>query len=141
MSIEKILKNEFTNESQQMVDFDVLEKQIISKISGIEKRRFTTRFLIWGTVALMSLVVFVLSGITLYKDFVASGSSELFSIMLSDTGMVVANRNDFIYSLAESLPFGSIAAVFSAIALLLYSVRGLAKSYVNNLSLKLYGHE
>lgn len=141
MNLEKIVKIQYQREQPSGENFALLEAAIISRISKIEKHRVMTRFVVWVTVSVISLGVFVFSGLAFYQEFITSGSKDLVSILLTDTGMVVANRNDFIYSLAESLPLGSLAAVLSAVAVLLLSVRSLAKSYVKKLSIKLYGHQ
>ncbi|MDR3643310.1 MAG: hypothetical protein P4L74_06835 [Candidatus Doudnabacteria bacterium] len=65
-------------------------------------------------VMLSSLALLTFAVIFLAKDFSQSPSYRFLDLVFTDFGVIVANWQDYIYSVLESLPLGALALTLSA---------------------------
>ena len=141
MNLDNQLKIQFSKDRPEEADLAVIKQNIFLSVARLQRRRLLFRLGFWSTTSLLTLIGFIASGISFYQQFVASGGRELLAVALTDTNVILANGTDFLYSLAESLPIGSIAVTLFAVAALLFSIRHLAELQINNLFRKIYGHQ
>lgn len=140
MKIQQFLENHY-RETRSATTFGDLENSILLAIKAKEKRSFQIRSVFWSVLFIFAAVGFVFSVYSAYLQFGASGALDLLKIAITDTSMVFANGSTFIYSLAETIPFTSLAEGLFTVALLLTALRHLvlrekAQPLLNNL---LYG--
>lgn len=100
-----------------------LSEKIINRIGLVEKRFARTRLVFFGALALASVIAFIPALKYLINDFSNSGFYQYLSLIFSDSEVILASWREFSLSLAESLPFLSIAALFSVIFALLWSLK------------------
>jgi len=81
--------------------------------------------------------IFSLAGLapalkTLSTDLAQSGFYEYFSLVFSDSGLILSVWKEFTFSLVESLPVLSIIFTLSLIFVFFLSLRYMAKQIINN---------
>ena len=134
ISLEKLIKKD----SVSAPDLSGLENNILNAVAKIERRRFVARTSFWSLLSALTSIGFVLSGSAFYQQFVAAGGRELFALLLTDTSVVLANSTNFFYSIAESMPIGTLSVSLSALAALLFSLRHLVEIQLNKISKNIY---
>ena len=126
------------NKQESPIDLSGLEQNILTTVAKMERRRFLMRTSVWSLLSALTSVGFVVSGSSFYQQFAASGGRELFTLLLTDTSVVLANSTNFFYSIAESMPIGTLSVSLSALAALLFSLRHLVEIRLNKISKNIY---
>jgi len=81
--------------------------------------------------------IFSLAGLVpmvkiLFSDFAKSGFYEYISLAFSDSGLIMSNLKEYVFSLVESLPMVSIILSFSLIFVFFMSLRYTTKQIIRN---------
>jgi hypothetical protein len=96
---------------------------ILEKIELARRRSLLMRRVFSIGADLVSLVAFIGASVTLVQAFRSSGFGSYLSLLLSDGQAVLSFWNEYLYSLAESLPLASIGVCLLSLFLLLASLR------------------
>ncbi|MDP2705529.1 MAG: hypothetical protein U1D31_03550 [Patescibacteria group bacterium] len=99
-----------------------------------EERRVAQRYLLWSLVVTpVSAVGIIFSIQSLIAQLHQSSFYSYFSLLFSDTDIVLAHSQEFALSLLESLPFMGITVSLVAIVALLVSIKVFARNTRNGL--------
>lgn len=85
------------------------------------------RIMIFSAGAIGSFAAFIPAFKLMQSEFSQSGFIQIFSLIFSDTGIVLNVWATFALSILESLPVLSIAAFLAAVFVFLISLKFLAK--------------
>ncbi len=103
-----------------------LEAAIISQIQRKQVRSARQK-LVFHTLLLVSCLVALIPGWRYFiTDFSQSGLQQYLSLLFSDASIVLRYWQDFILSLAESLPIISGVVILTIIFILLDSLKRIA---------------
>lgn len=97
-----------------------LEQDIISKIKKIEKRNILVKQTIFSLVSISSLIGTIILALDLKQAFSLSGTYEYISLIFSDISMITYWR-ELAMTIAETVPFLSLAFVLGALAMFFWS--------------------
>lgn len=99
------------------------------RINAKQKRSATfARIGFFGTASLLALFVFVPTVREFYAEFMQSGFSQFASLIFSDMGILAKYWQDFLLSLAESLPVLSAIGVIASLFVFLLSTERLIRN-------------
>lgn len=98
-----------------------LGAKIIVRIDKEKRRNAISRFLYTGTIMFASLLSIIPSMIYLGKSLQISGFAQYFSLFFSDLSQVALYWKEFSFSLAESLPFISLALFLALLGTFIWS--------------------
>jgi len=87
------------------------------------------RLIIWAVCLSLSLVAFVPALYILRVGSAASGFAQYFSLIFSDTAIILAAWESFALSLLETLPVTGLIAFLAVLLLALYTARRLAREW------------
>ncbi|MFA6354440.1 MAG: hypothetical protein WCX12_02030 [Candidatus Paceibacterota bacterium] len=109
---------------------DGLLDKIILRINT-ERRRRTIRFRIglFGVLAVTAVAAFIPAWQELQSEMAGSGFSQFFSLIFSDTQVVLTYWREFILSLIESMPILGITVVLGLVLVFLASVKFLVRDF------------
>ncbi len=103
-----------------------LYNRIIARIEREERKTGAyARIVFFGVAALVSVAAFVPAAQELYAEFSQSGFIQFLSLLFSDTGVIALYWQDFLMSLAETLPVFGIMGVAASMFVMLLSTRYL----------------
>jgi len=93
-----------------------------------------TRLKLWTftSIGLISLAGLVPALKVLSNDLAQSGFSEYFSLIFSDSGLILSYWKELIFSLAESLPVMSMIFTLSLLFICFLSLKHLMKQIIRN---------
>jgi len=96
--------------------------------------RRITQFKLWvfALAGFASLIGLVPAIKILSSDLAQSGFYEYFSLIFSDSGLMLSYWKEFIFSLAESLPTMSIIFTLSSVFVFFLSLRYIMKQIIKN---------
>ncbi len=94
---------------------------IVRKIHAQARHQAVVRMIVSLCVCVISVVTFIPASIWLYADVLRSGFAESFSLIFTDSSLVVTYWHDFGLLLLESLPVLSFAACLAIIAAIIIS--------------------
>ncbi len=105
---------------------------LLDKILARIKREETLlalkkRLVIFSVSAIGSLIAFIPAFRLMQAELSQSGFTQFFSLIFSDTDVVLNVWTSFVFSILESLPALSIIALLTAIFIFLISLKFLAK--------------
>ncbi|MEK9151913.1 MAG: hypothetical protein AAB692_00950 [Patescibacteria group bacterium] len=101
--------------------------RIYSRIDREERHRVWKRRIIPGAVGIIaSMAAVVSSALAGVREISGQGSQTVFSLVFTDTDMVVRYGLDFLSTVAESLPVADILGVLTASFVALLSGAALA---------------
>lgn len=109
-----------------------LSENIWRKIIARDKFRTQIKMWIFAFFGFISLAGLVPALRALTSDLTQSGFSEYFSLIFSDTGVILSSWKELFFSLAESLPIVSITATLLLLFVCFLSLRYLMKQIKNN---------
>lgn len=95
----------------------------------ITRDKYNARLKLWAFsfTGLASLAGLTLTFRMLLNDLTQSGFSEYFSLIFSDSGLIISYWKELVFSLAESLPIMSTIFTLSLIFVFLLSLRYMMK--------------
>ena len=95
----------------------------------ITRDKYNARLKLWAFsfTGLVSLAGLTLTFRMLLNDLTQSGFSEYFSLIFSDSGLIISYWKELVFSLAESLPIMSTIFTLSLIFVFLLSLRYMMK--------------
>jgi hypothetical protein len=103
-----------------------LKMVIFSQIQR-KQVRLVRQKLVWHTLLLVGCIVALIPGWRYFiTDFSQSGMQQYLSLLFSDASLVLRYWQDFILSLAESLPIISGVVILAIIFILLDSLKRIA---------------
>lgn len=105
-----------------------LQAAILASISSREKRAALWRFSLLGGISALSLAGSVPAFLATVTGFVQSGFTEYFALIMSDGSTLLISWQDFILTLAESLPLTNLALFLAAVAAFLWFGAQAAKN-------------
>ncbi len=124
-------QNAFFFRSIGMDRMQQLERLYTKVLASIQKEELK-RARVFAASALLVAFSSVISGVFAVKymvqGFLQSGFYSYVSLLFSDTDIVVASWKELFLSLTESLPFAGMTFSLIALAVLLASVRTLARN-------------
>ncbi len=103
---------------------------LVSILGRVAQKRVLSarvRMGVFSTLSLGALVALFPAWQELRLELVQSGFSQLFSLLFSDGGTLIALWKDFVFSLAESLPFMGISFFLGSAFIFLFSLRSLSR--------------
>lgn len=103
-------------------------ERVLGAVSRERVRILRMRLVFSSCAALASLIGVVSAASMLVSAMAASGFSAYASLFISDGSLVPAFGSSFLLSLAESLPGPEVALALFLIAVLIQSLRVLARS-------------
>jgi len=106
---------------------DRLSQAVLSRISRHSRRTARVKVAVLGFFALAAFLSIIPAVGLMVRGFQQSGFLQYFSLLFSDGRSVMASWQEFVLSLAESLPVVGITAVLGATFVLLASVALVAK--------------
>jgi hypothetical protein len=109
-----------------------LSENIWRKIITRDKKMTQIKLWAFSFFGLISLAGLVPALKVLTSDLTQSGFSEYFSLIFSDTGVILSSWKELFFSLAESLPIVSITATLLLLFVCFLSLRYLMKQIKNN---------
>ncbi|KKQ70851.1 MAG: hypothetical protein UT33_C0015G0019 [Candidatus Peregrinibacteria bacterium GW2011_GWC2_39_14] len=119
-----------------------LYKNIFMKIARAQKRSALIKFILFGVVAIASLIEMIPVFQSVAQRFYQSGFYHYSSLIFSDFEIVLANWKEFGLSLLESLPVAEIAIFLAVFLVLLLSLKFVAENIKNAfLSVRLNNHK
>jgi len=127
MRIRKDYEKLFSRLESQEPPAELFDK-IISRIE--KEKRFAAvrrRIFIFSFGMIASLAASFFAFQAMRAAFIESGFIEFFSLIFSDSGVILAYWQNFLLTLMESLPVMSTAAMLGAILAFLGSLRYLAR--------------
>lgn len=83
------------------------------------------RIFLFGSMTLIASITFVLVSREFYSEFSQSGFLQFISLLFSDAKVVATYWQDFLMSLAESLPVFATVGILGSVFLFLFSMRQL----------------
>ena len=100
--------------------------RIIKRIE-LEQRKTSvyTRIVFFGVLASAAMIALIPAIRELYAEFAQSGFIQFVSLLFSDTGVIALYWQDFLMSLAETLPVFGIMGVAASMFIMLLSTRYL----------------
>ena len=113
---------------EEVVPSGLLYRRIVARIHRAEQKRARLRLGCATLGTLLSCVVFIPVFNYFVLELVQSGVTQYISLVLSDGGLLLASWQEFLLSLAESLPITGISLLLGIIFLFLGSLR-LASHY------------
>ncbi len=104
--------------------------KIILRID-VEKKRRTVRFGVglFGVLAVAAVVAFIPALGELQSEMAGSGFSQFFSLIFSDTQVVLTYWREFVLSLVESMPLFGMTVVLGSVLVFLASVKFLVRDF------------
>ena len=118
---EKLINNQ--NQATPEPPADLLYK-IMDRIGAEKKRRQIRRHLAFFSLSLIgSVAAFYPAGQMLWHDFNASGFFQFFSLLFSDSEIVLKYWQNFLFSLLEALPIVSVIILLSLVWIFLESLK------------------
>ncbi len=112
-------------------DFD-LKNKIWNHFLLRDKRIAYFKLISFSSISMASLVGFIPMFKIMANDFTQSGFYEYLSLAFSNGGLFSKYSQDFIYSLAESVPTMSIVFSLALIFIFFSSLRYVTKQIINN---------
>jgi hypothetical protein len=106
---------------------------VMARIEKDERRRLILHFAFFGTVSAAALAGVFFAWHQLISEAAQSGFSSYISLLFSDAGLLAVYWQDFVFSLAESLPLIGLSALFASVFALLFSLRHIFRD-INILS-------
>jgi hypothetical protein len=114
---------------------NILEKEPPADLSGLILRRINRRriraarlrFGIFFGLSLVSISALAPALQYFVSEFYSSGFYNYVTLALSDSGSILTYWKEFGFALADSFPTMAAAAVFSALFVLLGSIRNLSR--------------
>ena len=128
--MEKYIKKAFANVKIKP-DFDLKDK-IWNHLLLRNKRIAYFKLISFSSISIASILGFIPMFKILASDFAQSGFYEYLSLTFSNGGLFSKYSQDFIYSLAESLPTMSIIFSLTLIFVFFLSLRYVMKQIINN---------
>jgi len=110
---------------------------VVIKRLKLEKnlKIFKEKFSIFLTVLIISIILVAAAIFIFNSELAESESGFLFSLLFSDTGIVLSYYKNFVLAVLESMPVVSINASLAAILLLTISLRFVVGYYDKILTL------
>ncbi len=84
-----------------------------------------TRIVLFGAMTFIAFIALISVSKEFYSEFAQSGFLQFVSLLFSDAKVVATYWQDFLMSLAESLPVFATVGIFGSVFLLLFSIRQL----------------
>ena len=109
-----------------------LKDKIWQKLIIRNKRIAYLKLISFSSISTASLVGFIPMFKILANDFTQSGFYEYLSLTFSKGGLFSKYSQDFLYSLAESLPTMSIVFTLALVFVFFLSLRYVMKQIINN---------
>ena len=128
--MEEYIKKAFANVKIKP-DFDLKDK-IWNHLLLRNKRIAYFKLISFSSISIASILGFIPMFKILASDFAQSGFYEYLSLTFSNGGLFSKYSQDFIYSLAESLPTMSIIFSLTIIFVFFLSLRYVMKQIINN---------
>lgn len=105
-----------------------LESLVLSKIQFLKEKQakrklFFSYLELAGSSGVFVLAIFSYGRILFNSDF-----WNLLKLLVTDTGIMFANRSDFVFSLLETFPAASLAIILAPAFVLLVSLSAYFKS-------------
>ena len=113
----------------------VIERLKLEKNLKIFKEKFS----IFLVVLIISIVLVAAAFFIFNSELAESESSSLFSLLFSDTGIVLLHYKNFVFAVLESMPIVSIIISLTALILVMISLRFVIGYYdkISKLKLKI----
>lgn len=132
------MKNNFETLLEKMDQIDppeALRAGILARINRENKNRVRTRLAFFGTLAAVSFAIMILSFQYTAQGFYKSGFYQYFSLIFSDSGVILASWKEFAISLAEIIPIAEITFFLGTILVFLIFIRLALKNIIINYKL------
>lgn len=104
-----------------------LYSKILENIKNKQRSFARRRFFVFLLLFLTSSIALIPTFNMLYVDFVRSGFFQFFSLIFSDSRLIVSYWHNFIIILMESLPVVSLILFFVIVFIMLESLRFLTR--------------
>ncbi len=100
-----------------------LHTHIMTRINLEQKRSARMRLIFLGTMAIASFAAMISSFQYAMREFYQSGFYEYLSLLLSDSGYILASWKEFSISLVESMPLVEITISLATTFAFLVSIK------------------
>lgn len=101
---------------------------IMMKIQKREVREARIRFALTSLTSVISVVAMVFAFQYASQEFSQTGISQYFSLLFSDSGIIITYWKEFAMIIAETLPVTGIVAILLAVLTLVGSVKVAIKN-------------
>ncbi|MFA7685509.1 MAG: hypothetical protein WCX95_01775 [Candidatus Gracilibacteria bacterium] len=125
--MQKNYKNLFVN-IPEINPPSFLQGKILDRIAGAKMRRVRVILTAFSLIIVVGIASIVPALQYVSQSFSKSGFYSYFSLIFSDGGSIVAYWQEFLLSLADTLPVMGIIVLFSIIFMVLLALRFVAKN-------------
>lgn len=122
----KTLREIIQNETEIQVP-EGLTTRILTQIRIESNKRLHRESFVWGGIFLLSFITFCASLVHTTKIVMASNFGNYFSLIFSDSNLIISIWKQLSLSLIESLPFVEVSLVLISCMILLWSIRNFVR--------------